>query len=425
MTWKEISPMDQRLRFIAAAMEESVSFTALCKSFDISRRTGYKWKRRYQESGLDGLKELSRAPLNHGRACSKEVRALIIEAKKLHPTWGPKKIAPWLKLKHSGLQVPAVSTIGKILKDLGMVKPRRRRRKLPSTESNRVTPTKPNDTWCADFKGQFLLKNRRYCYPLTVTDAYSRYLLDCTALPGTKQDPAIEVFQRIFRKYGLPKIIRTDNGVPFASNAVAGLSKLSIWWLKLGIKLDRIDPGHPEQNGQHERMHRTLKAETTKPPAYCSSKQQIKFDAFTHEFNSERPHEALEFTTPASWYEHSTIAYPETIPEPEYPSHFLVRRVRQNGEIKLFNNFVFVSESLSKETVGLVERVEDLWELRFGEILLGLLDRKTMKLQPLGRKRRRKSAAKRHGQVVDGQRVMENSQSYEAYSFPQRYPTTT
>ena len=309
MPWKASSVMEERLRFVARLLDGE-AMTDVCREFGVSRKTGYKIFDRYKEHGLEALSDRSRRPVRYANQLPRQLETLIVRLKSEKPHWGARKIRELLVRRLDGdLRVPAKSTIHTVLDRNGLVKragvPRHRARGTPLSAG-----TGPNDLWCADFKGEFKLGNGRYCYPLTVTDHASRFLLLCEALDSTREDPAITAFERLFRERGLPLAIRSDNGVPFASpNALFNLSKLSVWWLRLGIATERIKPGHPQQNGRHERMHLTLKKETTRPPGFNSLQQQQRFDAFVREFNSERPHEALDMKCPAELYTASTRTY--------------------------------------------------------------------------------------------------------------------
>jgi putative transposase len=300
MPWQETDPMAERLQFIAAYLNQGYSMTELCERFGIRRNTGYKWVRRYTEQGLAGLQEKSRAPNRCPRRMSEEVEVGLLEAKQAHPHWGARKILPYLARRRPDLDLPAPSTAGELFQRAGLCQARKRRRGHRHPGASPLQAEAPNAVWTADCKGQFRTGDGCYCYPLTVADAYSRFLLSCSARLSTKQVEARPLFERLFREYGLPDAIRTDNGAPFATPAFCGRSKLSVWWLKLGIRHQRIEPGRPEQNGRHGRMHRPLKAEATRPPEHHQSAQQARFDRFCREYNEERPHDALNYRTPAS-----------------------------------------------------------------------------------------------------------------------------
>src|SRR5512141_168776 len=320
MPWKECSVMDERLRFVARLLDGE-SMSAVCREFGISRKTGYKIFTRYKDQGLEALCDRSRRPVRYANQLPSQIESQIVTLKQEKPHWGARKIRELLVRRLAGdVRVPAKSTIHAVLHRHGLVAGIRRPRSR-ATGTPLSAGTGPNDLWCADFKGEFKLGNGQYCYPLTVTDHASRFLLLCEALESTREDTAITAFEQLFRARGLPAAIRSDNGVPFASpNALFNLSKLSVWWLRLGIDIERIRPGHPQQNGRHERMHLTLKNETTRPPGMNSLQQQARFDAFVREFNTERPHEALAMKTPAEIYATSPRPY-QGLPEISYPLH--------------------------------------------------------------------------------------------------------
>ncbi len=308
MPWQECSKVDERLRFVARLLEGE-KMAVLCREFDISRKTGYKIYARYKDTGLEGLTDRSRRPYRQAGRLAYSIERMILDLKREYPSWGAPKIREKIRRRCSDIILPAISTVHAVLHRHGLVShPRRRRYRAQGTELSR--PTLPNDLWCADFKGHFMLADRRYCYPLTVTDAASRYLLSCEALSSTEEKQEFPVFQRVFEDFGLPEAIRTDNGVPFASpNSLFGLSKLSVWWLRLGIRIERIKPAHPEQNGRHERMHLTLKKEATKPASKNLLQQQGRFDHFMEQYNQERPHQALAMRYPAEVYKRSSRPY--------------------------------------------------------------------------------------------------------------------
>ena len=311
MPWREASPMDQRTQFIADHLRDVLSITELCALYGISRKTGYKWIDRYIRHGPTGLEEDSRRPRRSPNQTSEEVVSAILDARRRHPRWGGKKLLALLQKRHPRWHLPGRSTACDILSRHGMVPIKRQRRRLghPGKPTSQILA--PNDVWSADYKGQFRTGDGRYCYPLTVADGFSRYLLGCQALTSTAVDEAKPIFTRLFHEYGLPTRMRSDNGVPFATTTLARLSKLSAWWVRLGILPELIEPGHPEQNGRHERMHRTLKAETTRPAAGSLAAQQRRFNIFREEFNHERPHEALDQETPAACYAPSPRPMPD------------------------------------------------------------------------------------------------------------------
>jgi transposase InsO family protein len=377
MPWKETCSVHERLKFIAAHDEGDQTISGLCRAFGVSRKTAYKWIERYRAEGVSGLEDRPRARRTQAHATAAEVEALIVEARKAHPTWGPRKIVAWLATRHPEIDFPAPSTCGDVLKRLGLTagKPDRARLRAgePSPESA-VGYRAPNTVWCADFKGQFRTRDGALCYPLTITDGHSRYILRCEALSGTGEPLARPGFEAAFREFGLPQAIRTDNGPPFATRSLHGLSKLSAWWLKLGIWLERIEPGHPEQNGRHERMHRTLKSETAYPPRGSLAEQQAAFDDFRREFNEERPHEALAQKPPKTAYERSPRPYPEDLGDCVYPGHFEVARVNPNGAIRWGRQTLHVSQALAGELIGLEPIDEDLYSLHFAGHELATID---------------------------------------------------
>lgn len=382
MPWDETTRMEQRVRFVDDLGSCLYTMTELCERYGISRKTGYKWAQRYGFEGIDGLRDRSRAPESCPHRMPEKVSAALLELRRDHPTWGPRKLLAWLRKRQPKVSWPAASTVGDLLKRHGLVREQRHRsrRRAPSG-GPLVEASAPNQVWTSDFKGQFRTGDGRLCYPLTVVDRFSRFLLGVEGLDSVAEATAWPVFERLFREHGLPEVIRTDNGSPFASgSAVAGLSRLSVRWIKLGIRPERIKPGHPEQNGAHERMHRTLKAETARPPAASRPAQQERFAEFRRVYNEQRPHEALKQRTPSELYEPSAREYPSREPKPEYPGHFSVRSVRQSGEIKWQGGYLFLSETLSGEPVGLEETGDGIWSVYFGPVLLGRFDEREKKL---------------------------------------------
>jgi transposase InsO family protein len=377
--WKESHLMSERVQFVARLLKGE-RMTDLCVEFGISRKTGYKFLQRYKSEGVRGLEDVSRAPKRVARKTGSEMAQLLVRTRRAHPSWGGRKMSQILGEKYPELKLPAPSTIVAVLKQHGYVLPARRpREQNPHRYQGRLTsPQGPNDVWAADYKGQFRLGNRRYCYPLTASDLFSRYLLSTEALDGTDEEGARAVFEQVFRDYGLPLIIRTDNGSPFASRGLAGLTKVSAWWLRLGIKHERIEPGHPEQNGCHERMHRTLKAETTRPARQNSLQQQERFDEFRREFNEERPHEALGMKRPAQLYRRSDRYLPEPLPALTYPLHDDVLNVTHCGKIRLpGGRQVYLSQALACQDVGLRERADGRWLIAYATLDLGSFDPRT------------------------------------------------
>ncbi len=382
MPWSQTSPMDQRTQFIADFLREVLSVTELCDLYGISRKTAYKWIDRYLRQGPAGLEERSRRPRISPNRTPDEVTHALLEARRRHPSWGGKKLLTLVHKRHPGWDLPHRSTVCDILSRHGMVPKKRQRRRIghPGKPTSQILA--PNDVWSADYKGQFRTGNGIFCYPLTVTDGYSRYLLGCQGLSSTAVAEAKPVFTRLFKEYGLPQRIRTDNGVPFATNTLARLSSLSAWWVRLGILPELIEPGKPQQNGRHERMHRTLKAETTRPAAGSLTAQQRKFNAFREEFNHERPHEALDMQTPASLYRPSIREMPEKLPPFEYPDRFEVRYVSANGGIRWKKRvWVNVSTVCIGEYVGLEEIDDGIWNVYFGPLKLGRLDERHMRIE--------------------------------------------
>jgi putative transposase len=381
MPWKESCVMDEKLRFIAECLKGELPMTALCESFGISRDTGYELVRRYRASGPSGLVPRSRAPHRHGLAMDEVIAAAIVARRRERPFWGPKKLRADLARGDPSIVWPAASTIGDLLRREGLSLPRRRRRTAMPMSQPFLPVREPNDLWCIDFKGWFRTRDGTRCDPLTISDADSRFLIECRIVPETVE--AVQpVVDQAFRELGLPRAIRSDNGTPFASGSSAGgLTRLSVHWVKLGIRLERIDPGAPQQNGRHERMHGTLKAETARPPAATPAEQQARFDGFRNDFNDNRPHEALGQVPPTTRYRPSPRPYPSKIEEPWYDAEHAVRRVRSNGEIKWGGELVFISEALVGEPVGIAETEAGDWIIRFAEVELGIIDRRTKKFR--------------------------------------------
>lgn len=383
MPWKESSVMDERLRFVARALEGD-RMSDLCREFGISRKTGYKLLNRYREEGPVALCDRSRRPVRYANQLPEQVERLILECKKEKPHWGARKIRELLVRRLAGdVRIPATSTVHAVMDRHGLVgrKPRRRRNKAQGTALS--AGLHPNDLWCADFKGEFKTGNRRYCYPLTVTDHASRRIMLCEALDSTRERPVIEAFQRLFAERGLPDAIRSDNGLPFASpNGLYNLSRLSVWWLRLGIAIERIRPGHPQQNGRHERMHLTLKQETARPPAMNIIAQQEAFDAFTAEFNAERPHEALDMRPPDHVYTRSQRPY-TGLPEIDYPFHDRDILVTACGRICMHRKKINISTVLAGHRLGIKEVDDGIWLVSFMAYDLGYIDLEQRTLQTI------------------------------------------
>ena len=380
MPWRETCTMDERVKFMAAWLEGEESRSDLCERYGISRKTGYKWAARYAADPMEGLVDRSHAPQTVPHKIEAGVAAKIIALHRQRPSWGPRKLRATLMRRHPDRSWPAASTIGDLLSREGLVRGRRRR-SPPLTRSQSLLPVgQANDTWCMDFKGWFRTTDGRRCDPLTVSDAHTRYLLACQIVAPTGEgvEPQVE---RLLREHGLPGVIRTDNGPPFASVGAGGLTRLSVSWLKLGIRLERIEPGCPQQNGRHERLHRTLKAETANPPAADPTAQQACFDRFRQVYNEERPHEALGQVPPADIWRPSPRTYPACIEDPAYSPDHAVRRVRSNGEIRWGGDLVFLSDALVGELVGIAETETGDWIVRFIDLDLGIINRRTCKLR--------------------------------------------
>lgn len=372
--------MDERLRFIADWRQGAWTFESLCEAYGISRKTGYKYVRRYQHEGLDGLKDRSRAPKNQPNRVDSEIIAAIVKARRSHPRWGPRKLLRWLSVRDTRTDWPSRSTVANILKREGLVMPRRRRKTIQGTEKPLEDGSKPNDLWCADFKGWFRTLDGSRCDPFTVTDNYSRFALKCKVVPRQKFGYVKSALEEAFKEYGLPWRFRTDNGAPFASRGLCGLSRLSVWLIRMGVRVERIDPASPQQNGQHERFHLTLKNETIRPAKSSIRAQQLAFTRFQREYNFERPHEALDDLVPGEIYVPSPRKPPRCLGEMEYPSHFELRRVRSNGVIKWRTKRYFLTGVLGGELVGIEPVDEDRWSVQFGPLELAVLDERLERL---------------------------------------------
>jgi len=373
--------MDERMRFVAR-LYEGEKMAPLCAEFGISRKTGYKIFERYKHCGVQAFTDRSRRPYRQANRLPAQLEAHIIRLKREYPGWGAPKIREKLRRQSTAPHLPAISTVHAVLDRHGLVKHRRRRRS-GATGTALSRPTAPNALWCADYKGEFMLGNRRYCYPLTITDFASRYLLTCEALTTTQEKFAFTAFERTFKEFGLPAAIRTDNGVPFASgHALYGLSRLSVWWLRLGIQIERIQPGQPQQNGRHERMHLTLKREATKPAAPNVLQQQARFDAFVQQFNHERPHQALEMKVPADLYVRSPRVY-RGLEDLSYPFHDGTFTVTTCGRICFKGQKVNLSQVFAGQNVGVTQVGERIWLVTFMQYDLGYFDDETCRLEPI------------------------------------------
>ena len=367
--------VDERLQFIEECRSQEWSMAEVCRRFEISRKTGYKWVNRYAAGGLDALQDGSHAPHHNPRQVLEEVEDAIVEARGKHPHWGPVKLRAWLDRSEPEIDWPAPSTIGEILRRHGLAVPRKKRLKAPPNSQPLQHAQGPNRVWCADFKGWFRCGDGNRCDPLTITDGYSRFLLRCQAAKHPDVWYTQPLFEATFREYGLPEGIRTDNGAPFASVGIGGLSALSVWWIKLGIRPERIQPGKPAQNGRHARMHRTLKQETARPPRGSLREQQCAFDLFRHEYNNnQRPHQALQGRTPAECYQASLRPYRSRFREVAYPTDFEVRYVSDGGQMRWNGAKVFVGRALIGEPLGLEPCGERLWKIWFSFYELGIFD---------------------------------------------------
>src|SRR5580700_10519660 len=383
MPWKASSVMEEKVRFVLEYEQDEHTMTELCQVYGIARETGYVWLRRYRERGLEGLVELNRAALRHGNQTSAETERAVLELRQAHMRWGPRKLKRVLERDQGHQRWPAASTIGELLKREGLVVGRKQRRRTAPYSEPLAHADGPNRVWCADFKGWFRTADGERVDPLTISDAHSRYLLRCQNVEKTNTEQVQAIFAAAFREYGMPHAIRTDNGSPFASRAIAGISRLSVYWMKLGIKPERIKPGHPEQNGRHERMHRTLKAETAKPPAANGRAQQRAFDRFRQEFNEERPHEALEQKTPASCYRSSPRPYPDRIPKPEYDTSMKPKRVYPDGTFFWKGTQIFISKCLGGEFIGMEPADDRYWDVYFAAFPLARFDGHKLVLQSM------------------------------------------
>lgn len=375
MPWSESTPVDQRQQFVADALSDRYTMSELCARYGVSRRIGYKWVARFREEGRRGLVDRSRAPHHCPHAIRPELADMICTLREEHPFWGARKLLAVLKRRHPRVRSwPAASTTADLLARRGLVLKRRTRRK--SIHPGVVPPTTAaaNDLWTADFKGQFRTGDGRYCYPLTIADQHTRFLLTCHGLLSTETVTAKPIFERAFQEYGLPAAIRTDNGVPFATQALHGMSYLNVWWMRLGIQHQRIHPGRPQQNGAHERMHRTLKRQAVKPVQPNCTRQQRVFDTFRAEYNTERPHEALDQETPASRYTPSPRAYHRRLAPIEYPGHFLVKKVTTAGTFRFQHRLIYLANALVDQPIGLEETDDGIWAIYFNTVLIGTMD---------------------------------------------------
>jgi putative transposase len=377
MPWQEKSPMDLRVQLVHDYASGLFTVSELANTYRVSRKAVYKWIARHAEGGFAALADRSRRPRSSPRATPPAVRQALLDARRQHPTWGAPKLLAWLARRDPATRWPASSTACALLDQAGLVRTRRPRRSRAARKAALSTPMAPNELWTVDYKGEFRTGDARWCYPLTLRDSFSRYVLRIDALPAITYAATRQRLARAFAEYGVPTRIRSDNGTPFASTGLAGLSRLSVWWLQLGIALERILPGHPEQNGAHEQFHAVLKAETTRPPARCASGQQRRFQRFRAEYNNERPHQGIGLTTPASRYRPSARRPPSHIPGFEYPGHFEVRRVGSNGCVLWFQQPLFLGRALQTHDVGFEEVADGMWTIFVGTLAIARFDART------------------------------------------------
>jgi len=373
MPWRETCAMDQRLRFVLACVDGLESVSSLCRQYGISRKTGHKWLSRYRATGVDGLCERSRAPSCNGRGLEAEVIAAVLSVRHRYPSWGPRKVKAFLEDRQPGQSWPASSTIGELFDRTGLTRPRKRRRRVPPQSAPLAACRAPNDVWCADFKGWFLTGDGTHVEPFTVSDGYSRFLIRCEAVARSDAAHVWPVLEAAFADYGLPRALRSDNGPPFASRAAGGLSPLAVKLIKAGVLPERIEPGKPQQNGRHERLHLTLKQDTAAPPARSLAEQIDRFEDFREIYNTQRPHEALKQRPPGRVYLPAPRQFDGTLRAPDYPDEAQVRRVRSNGTIKWQGDLIFISEALTGEPVGLFPAAENTWIVKYGPVVLGTM----------------------------------------------------
>lgn len=383
MPWQRTDPVNERLKFVAAAQSGHVSMTELCRRFGISRKTGYKILGRYKSEGPEALRDRSRAPHRHPNQTAPELEGAILRVRKRHPTWGSKKILAVLECDLGAKELPARSTVDSVLKRAGVVIPRSARRRRQPSAPPIVHATRPNDVWSIDYKGWFRVGDGTRCDPLTINDVFSRASLECRAMVSPKLEDVKLRLEGLFWELGLPTAMLSDSGPPFASQGIARLSRLGVWLIRLGVRPIFIEPGHPEQNGRHERFHETLKAETATPPRVSVRAQQAAFDRFRVHYNEERPHEALGMRMPADLYRPSKRSMPSVLPEHEYPDHYEVRRVRRNGAMKWAGGFTFVGEAMAGELVGVEPKDEGVWCVHLGVMPLGVLHERSRTVSPL------------------------------------------
>ena len=384
MPWQELSPVNLRMRFVTDWERDCWTMTELCADYQISRKTGYKWVARFETAGLPGLQDQPRRPAHSPLATAPGLVEILVALRKRHPRWGAKKLLAVARRQDRDAAWPSRSTVCDLLKSRGLVVPRRRRdRPRPGASAPLAAIQTVNEVWTTDFKGHFRTGDRRYCYPLTLRDGFSRFVLRCDALAGPTYAATRPCFQRAFAEYGLPQRIRSDNGGPFASTGLARLSRLSVWWMRLGILPERIALGHPEQNGSHEQFHSVLKADTARPPAAHARAQQRRFDRFCAEYNHDRPHEALHDAVPASCYQPSPRPLPRQLPALEYPGHLEIRRVSTIGQVAWRGAVLFISEALAHTDIAFEEVDDGFWTIRFASVVLARYDERHRRIQPL------------------------------------------
>lgn len=373
MAWRETCIMDQKMCFIAACLEGEESVSSLCRHFGISRNTGHKWLSRYRAEGVGGLADRSRAPLTRPGSVDADIAAMVLSVRHRYPSWGPRKVKAWLEARHPWTAIPAASTIGGLFDGAGLTRPRKRRRRVAPSTSPLAACRAANDVWCADFKGWFLTGDGIRVDPFTLSDAHSRYLIRCQAVGRVDGAHVWPVLASAFHEHGLPRVLRTDNGPPFAGMGVAGLTRFAVKLIKAGVMPDRIEPGKPQQNGRHERMHLTLKQDTASPPASGLAEQMARFRLFQQTYNDERPHEALGQVPPATVYKPSPRAFDGVLRSPDYDTDAEVRRVRTKGGVKWRGEEIFISEALAGEPVGLFPIGDDVWLVKYGLLVLGTM----------------------------------------------------
>jgi putative transposase len=373
MPWRETCVMDERMGFIAACLEGRESVSELCRQYGVSRKTGNKWLSRYRSEGVVGLGDRPRCPHSNARALPGDVVEAVLSVRRRYPSWGPRKVKAFLEAQQPRQSWPAASTIGDLFDRTGLTRPRKRRRRVPPQTAPLAACRRPNDVWCADFKGWFVTGDGSHVEPFTLSDGHSRFLLCCQAVARTDGAHVWPLLEAAFYDYGLPWALRSDNGAPFASRGAGGLSRFAVKLIKAGVLPERIEAGKPQQNGRHERLHLTLKQDTASPPARSLAEQIERFESFREIYNTQRPHEALGQVPPGQVYKSSPRQFDGVLRSPDYPAEAQVRRVRSNGEIKWQGNTVFLSEALVGEPVGLFAVGANTWLVKYGPIVLGAM----------------------------------------------------